>query len=410
MKILFIVEASSIHSARWINQLKDLDWDIHIFQGVTPGSYICSELKFGTVYFPQKVKSCDQLIVKTTLPFINSAIAKLSYYFPLLNKVTQSMHELYLKRLIRQLKPDIIHSLGLCINWVNMLKPIFKVRQQLRKSFSAPWIYSSWGADLELFPKISRRHYIDVQKVISGCDYHIAECERDIRLAKKMSFKGKTLDILPAFGGASWIFKKELYDTFPVSSRKILILKGRDCAGPDGDPQGRAMTAMKAFAICQDLLKEYRIIIAQGTSTVLNEAAILSATTNLDIQVLPPLPHDSWLRILSKAKILIAMTISDGLPGTLVETMSLGVFPIHSDLEPIREWIKDGMNGFLIPPEDPKKLATALHKILNNEDLVDQAADYNQRLIKEKLSDSVVRSNVIDMYHNVVKYGPIVPR
>jgi len=51
-------------------------------------------------------------------------------------------------------------------------------------------------------------------------------------------------------------------------------------------------------------------------------------------------------------RILIAVTASDGLPSTLIEAMSLGVFPIHSGLETVREWINDGYNGLLVPPED----------------------------------------------------------
>ena len=110
------------------------------------------------------------------------------------------------------------------------------------------------------------------------------------------------------------------------------------------------------------------------------------------------LPYEQWLKLLESARILIAVTASDGLPSTLIEAMSLGVFPIHSGLETVREWINDGENGLLVPPEDVQAVAGALRQALENDALVDKAAEHNLKLIAKTLSDSVVRPQVIDLY------------
>jgi glycosyltransferase involved in cell wall biosynthesis len=150
-------------------------------------------------------------------------------------------------------------------------------------------------------------------------------------------------------------------------------------------------------------LKSYPIVITQATPSVEAAAKALIAD-GMDITIYPnsmSLPYDQWLKLLGSARILIAVTASDGLPSTLIEAMSLGVFPIHSGLEIVCEWINNGQNGLLVPPEDVQAVAQALHTALENDAFVDQAAEYNLEMIATKLSDAVVRPQVIDLYKSL---------
>ena len=160
------------------------------------------------------------------------------------------------------------------------------------------------------------------------------------------------------------------------------------------------MMAINAFKLCKDLLKPYSIVITQATPTVEVEARAL-AEAGLNITIYPnsmSLPYEQWLKLLGTARLLIAVAASDGLPSTLVEAMSLGVFPIHSGLEIVREWINDGENGLLVPPEDVQAVVRALRIALENDALVDREAEHNLEIIAKNLSDSAVRPKVIDLY------------
>ena len=130
----------------------------------------------------------------------------------------------------------------------------------------APWLYSSWGADLEYFAALSEKNRKEVVDVLKNCDYYVAESQRDAHLAQEMGLAGEFAGIFPAFGG----FPIEKMDAFrqlgTPSSRRTIFLKGRDHEGKsNADKIGRAMTAMKAFAQCQDILSEYRIIVGQAS-------------------------------------------------------------------------------------------------------------------------------------------------
>jgi len=64
--------------------------------------------------------------------------------------------------------------------------------------------------------------------------------------------------------------------------------------------------------------------------------------------------------------------------------MACGCFPIAGDLESIREWIDDGVNGILIDPRRPDELAAAVGRALDAPDLLERAAVHNARLIAER--------------------------
>jgi glycosyltransferase involved in cell wall biosynthesis len=408
-----VTEVSSIHSARWINQLKDTGWDLHVFQGVPINSRINPAFECGTFYLPYSLITSRQLTVHRTLPSGTNFVGRLARLVgkqSWINKVyhvSSKLHANCLASLIKRLRPDVVHLHGLCINWNNMGLVVLRACQILGGKVDFPWLYSSWGADLDLYARQSPAHLAEVESILSHCDYHIAECDRDALLAREMKFRGESLSHMPAFGGVNW--DREVLSTVEApSGRKLILLKGRDVTG--GDPQGRALTALRAFELCGELLNGYRIVIGHAAPSIIAEAAVLSARTGIDIRILPNLEHHLWLKAMGGARIFISLTVSDGLPSSLVEAMSLGALPIHSDLDSIREWVRDGRNGFLVPPEDPEAVAAAIEKAVTDDDLVDRAAATNEVLIRERLSDSVVRPKAIEIYERVVQCGKVGDR
>jgi colanic acid/amylovoran biosynthesis glycosyltransferase len=56
----------------------------------------------------------------------------------------------------------------------------------------------------------------------------------------------------------------------------------------------------------------------------------------------------------------------DGLPNVLLEAMSMGVAVVGSNTAAIPEAVSDGVNGLLVPPNDPAALAAALRRLAND--------------------------------------------
>lgn len=406
MKLLIVTEVASIHAARWINQLCDTGWDIYIFQANCPAFGINRELKCGKILYPGWVDNPNW--VQVTIPFyiykismrvLNSNLARNqgSIVRNIIIWIMRYYHLKFLKYFIRDFKPDIIHSHGLSINWENLLLPIYRVKKGFGDEFSFPWLYSTWGTDLDYFPKRSTKNFDGVISVLPECNYLTTECRRDLRLAYEYGFHGTHLGFFPDFGGVNVKYIKETFQFTIVSRRRIILLKGRDQKG--GDPIGRAMTAVEGFKNCKEHLFGYKIIVYQADHYTACEMDKLKNI--IDIEILNNRPYNEILEITSNAKIFISLTISDGLPSSLVEAMSFGVFPIHSDIESIKEIIEDGSNGLLVAPEDVNSFTTALIRAISDDKLVDNAAQINIKFIEENLSDVVVKPKVIKMYNDI---------
>ena len=79
--------------------------------------------------------------------------------------------------------------------------------------------------------------------------------------------------------------------------------------------------------------------------------------------------HQSQVELafcMAEAAVLVLPSTSEGLGRVIIEAMATATPVIGSDIGGIPELIKDGVNGFLIPPGDEQALAEKLQSVLNN--------------------------------------------
>ena len=94
--------------------------------------------------------------------------------------------------------------------------------------------------------------------------------------------------------------------------------------------------------------------------------------------------YEKNLEYIGRSKIFISLTSSDGIPLSLVEAIYLGSIPIVSDIEPNKELIVDGVNGFLVDI-NPYRLLDKIEYVLNLDDnKIKDIREYNRRLVLEK--------------------------
>lgn len=82
--------------------------------------------------------------------------------------------------------------------------------------------------------------------------------------------------------------------------------------------------------------------------------------------------------------IYLSIPTSDGASVTLLEAMASGLFPIVSDIPANREWIRDGINGFLVPLRHAKALADKILVAVEDKELRGKAAEINRNLVRKK--------------------------
>jgi glycosyltransferase involved in cell wall biosynthesis len=88
--------------------------------------------------------------------------------------------------------------------------------------------------------------------------------------------------------------------------------------------------------------------------------------------------------LLEKTDVYVSTSLSDGTSVSLLEAMASGAFPVVTDIAANKEWIADGINGFLVPIEDEASLANKIVQSLRDEELTERARHTNWEVVREK--------------------------
>lgn len=295
--------------------------------------------------------------------------------------------------LIKELRPDIVHSLEM--QHAGYMTQMAK--KNMQQDFPL-WIATNWGADIHYFGNIPE-HAAKIRDVLESCDYYSCETQRDVPLARKFGFKGKILPVLPNTGGFDFVRVDHLRTPGPISDRRVILLKG---------PQGwvyRGLVGLNALALCADVLKGYTIAIYLAAPEVAEAATALSRKIGFPVEIIPYCSHEEMLAWHGKARLSIGLAMSDGISTSFLEAIVMGSFPVQSDTGGAGDWIVDGETGILVPPEDTEAVAKAIRRALTDDELVNRAAVINKKTVRERLDYEKVQSEVIAMYKSILQHA-----
>jgi glycosyltransferase involved in cell wall biosynthesis len=112
----------------------------------------------------------------------------------------------------------------------------------------------------------------------------------------------------------------------------------------------------------------------------------------------PKLNVNEWL---NGAQIGVLSSDSEGLPMALLEYGAARLAVVTTAVGQIREVLKEGANGILVPANDEVALAGGLLELINNESLRAHFADALFREVHEKYSTDVI-NEIITIYNKVL--------
>ncbi|QHI35240.1 hypothetical protein IMCC3317_05860 [Kordia antarctica] len=377
MKILFVA-MQYIHSARWINQLKDSGHEIYLFDCLdSPIHQDLQWTNYTTNWSKRKIKP---LIGET---FLKKHFPSLSEKIQPFLKVTASKK---LQELIQEIQPDVVHSMELQSESYPLI--------QVRKKITFNWICSTWGSGIYHFYQESF-HKKRIDKLLSQIDFLFTDNLRDISLAKKYGFQGKALGSFP--GGGGFLIDESIIK--PVETRKLILVKGYHHWA------GRALHALKALENNLELIKNYQIHVYAAHPIVIAEIERLQSEFSLNITYTArgiEESHDSLLSKFGQAKIAIGISVTDGIPNTLLEAMLYGAFPIQTNPGKVsEEYITHQKNGWLIEDaENIQEITEAIKQGLTNETLLSEAFELNKKY-RETLAYNQIQQKVLQAYKTI---------
>ena len=100
-----------------------------------------------------------------------------------------------------------------------------------------------------------------------------------------------------------------------------------------------------------------------GSGPERRRLAMMAAPLGDRIQLIPALPHADLMRRLDDVHALVAPSRREGLGMVALEAFTRGRPVVASRVGGLAESVEDGVDGFLVPPEDPIALAAALARL-----------------------------------------------
>lgn len=375
---ILLISMPSIHFIRWVTNIDDSKFELYWFDILNRGKI--EEISNMTQFYDWKKRKKSIFKGEYTLSKKAPAV------YGMIEPVFQTTVKEQLTKIISEVKPNIVHSFQM----QDCTYPILKTMKSFK---DVPWIYSCWGSDL-FFYKDQKKHKRRITDVLKRLNYFHADNQRDCTLAKELGFKGEFFGIFPGGGGYPVSDMNQL--SLPLSERNVILVKGYQ------HYFGRATFVLEALKKLKEEIAQYRVIVFGAHDPIFKYQ---SDFENIEIYHRNELDHKQLFEIMSRSKIYIGNSISDGVPNTLLESMIMGVFPIQSNPGNVTaELIVHGENGFLI--EDPNSISEIKNHIasaLSDEPLLENAQIKNKTFAKKKLDNTLIRDKINLAYLSIVK-------
>ncbi|MGE5189470.1 MAG: glycosyltransferase family 4 protein [Gemmatimonadota bacterium] len=113
-------------------------------------------------------------------------------------------------------------------------------------------------------------------------------------------------------------------------------------------------------------------------------------------------PWESMPAYYAASDAMVSVSSNDSLPNCMMEAMACGVPVVLGDIPALREWVADGVNGWLAPPRDPAALAERILAALRDPgDLAAAFARRNDDLVAREFDGARSARAVKDLVRRV---------
>lgn len=250
------------------------------------------------------------------------------------------------RRLTTRLRPDLVHA-----NYATGYGLLARLA-----GGSAPVVLTVYGTDVLEFPHKGRWHRsllignLRNARVITSASKAMADAVSDLLAAAKV--------VVVPFGVDTTSFRP----IRQTSSADVLIVgtvKALDHAyGID--------TLLRAFSLLPRRGGQPLRLVIGGDGPALSELRALSDELSItgDVTFLGDVPHDEVPRVLGTFTVYAALSRSESFGVAVAEASACGIPVVATSVGGLPEIVRDGVTGFLVPPEDPRAAADAIARLL----------------------------------------------
>ena len=384
MKILFVADGRSPTAINWMRYFCEAGDEVVLVSTFACEPNLALQKKivlpvaFSSVKKPTSSSKANFLFGASTLK-IRTLIRQW------LGPASISKAARVLRSIIQQEKPDLVHAMRIP----------FEGMVAADGYAGVPLVISVWGNDFTLHAESNKmmRHYTEwAMRVADGVQ---ADCHRDIALARQYGLDaGKPTLVVPGSGGV----RADIFYPAADESNLSLVVNPRGFRA-----YVRNDVFFKAIPLVLRDVPDARFVCPgmDAEPQVMEWVEQLGVGHAVDL--LPPLSQPDLANLYRRSKVVVSPTIHDGTPNSLIEALACGCYPVAGDLESIREWIQDGVNGALVNPGSPESVARAIVRGLEDGELRARSREINLRLINERAEYRSGMEKVRQFYQRVMR-------
>ena len=371
--VVVVCMIDSVHTARWLENFRDQGINFHLFPS-TPNRRVHPQIR-------ELLKNSDQ---NNSRFFLNPLARWFAIPMWCADIVLGNRVRGYLvSRMITRIEATHLHAMEL--NHAGKIS----VRALKKLDLQRPKVISTvWGSDIFWFGRFAK-HQGYLAEILKGTDLLISECTRDQELAENLGFSGEFAKSESLFGFADSQIRKERTKT---SERNLILIKGYESF------VGRASIAIKAVETLSKELEEYEIHVY--STTWKTRRVIRKYNKNARRRIIyykkNSLSSTQMMQLFESARIHIGISLSDGIPASMLESIVTGAFPIQSNTACCDGWLINHKSGLLVSPE-LVEVVEALALAIQDDDLVDSAMAINHQTAIAKLSQTFVANRISGM-------------
>lgn len=348
MKICYIASVV-IHTERWIKYFADAGHEVSLITSDKAPSGDIENVKLHVLKrFGPKTRTINYLI--NSLPLM-----------------------LQFKRLIKNIDPDVIHA-----------HYIMETTLLGAASGFHPFVVTAWGSDVLSAPQKSKVSRWMAKYLLKRADLITTDGEHVKKPLMELGADPQKIKII-YFGVDTQKFKpgqkdERLGKALGVLNSPTIISLRRF------EPIYNVESLIKAVPLVLREVPEAKfLLIEKGSEEAKLKQLAESLGVSNSVKFVGWVPGDELPRYMASADICVSTSLSDaGLAASTAEAMACGLPVIITDFGDNRTWVKDGVNGFLVPLRDDEALALKIIYLLQKEDLRKKFGQANRQIIEER--------------------------
>ena len=287
-------------------------------------------------------------------------------YFSKIKKI------IYLRKLLRKIRPDVLHT--------GFLQTHGFIGSFMKEY---PILSMPWGSDVLILPEKSLFHKLVAKHVLRRADMITCDCELvKRRIVELVKYDPAKIVVIPCGVDLKIYYPQEssIREKLGWQDNRILIM----------NRSFKPVYGIEYFieALPEVIIRypETRVVLA-GDGPLGTEIRRRVSELGLKdyVHFAGFIDNDKVMADhLNSADIYISTSLSDGTSVSLLEAMACRLPVVVTDLPANREWIEDGINGYVIPAQDSKILAQKILNLAKDDNLRKRMAELNFQKAREK--------------------------